>query len=191
MAMYDFSRYNQPIMCKHCGIPAEFIQIKDLDQLTRNYTLGDILPNRTNSGVIEGCLLCSHPGVEQSIAYSLPDQVVYAAVWHHVFIGMYDTYDAAEHALKHFGMGEMFLFYNKMSDERDYLFLWIDKFESFSRYLYEFANLPESEKQSIRDGTKKSSTDNRWMHFRRFLKQPDPVDAFLKSPDAPRRKYPL
>ncbi|MBN2154203.1 MAG: hypothetical protein JW839_22300 [Candidatus Lokiarchaeota archaeon] len=189
MALIDFDLYNQPILCKFCGKPVESIQIKDSNQVMREYTVGDILDNRTNTGVIEGIVLCYHAS-ERVIAYPLPDQCVYAAVWHHIFIGMYDSYDAAEQAMKHFGMGELFLLYNKINDERDSLFFWIAKLEPFIRYIYEFANLPESERQSIMDGTKTDSTDNRWRRYRRFLKKPNPVEAFLKSPEAPRHKDP-
>jgi hypothetical protein len=194
VAMYDVIFFNTPITCKHCGALAKIIEIKDLSQIASYFTVGDILPNHTNTGVIEGTVLCfedhNHLKEDHGFRYQEPDQKVFVAVWQHVFIGIYDSYNAAEKSLTHFGMGELFLLFNKVIDDRDDLFVWIKKIESFLRFYYYFTKLPDSEKQSIMDGKPVDTIDNQWRYYWSYLKQPNPVEAFLASSEAPRLKNP-
>jgi hypothetical protein len=188
MGMFDTIVFDQPIACKHCGALVNSTQTKQFDSIMDTFMIGDILPGQVVTGVIKESLFCDHPAYEKNKKPPYFDQDIFLAVWHHVLVGVHESYETAEQASIHFGIGDLRLLYDRVSEDRDKAIHHAGQLEAFLRQYAEFMALPETEKQSILDGGEKGILGIHWIWYRDFLKQPDPVKAFLDSLERIRRK---
>jgi hypothetical protein len=180
MGMFDTIKFSRAIQCKECGFEHKTTQTKQFENLMVVFEVGDHLPGRMITGIVEESLYCEHLALEGKIKPSF-DQIVYLVIYRNILIGVVETYEIAEKQINKFGFGELFLLYQDLHKKRDSFQGKYNRLASWCRRYAEYLNMGAEEKEEIEN--EKGLKSIRYGSLFPFVKKSEPLKEYIKQLD--------
>ena len=124
MGLFDTLILGETIKCPECGSEIDSVQTKVFDNCLNTYEPGDITRGcRLRTGIITETLFCEKCHWPKEIN----DGLVYVALWHSIYIGIFHSEDEAEERLNTIDRLDLIEWLYKAQTERE---LWHRRFRS-------------------------------------------------------------
>ena len=179
MGLYDTIKFPRPIKCVKCGKEHKSTQTKMFENLMLTYKVGDFLPRYIITGVLVETIYCDHDKKQESSF----DQEVYLAVWHNILIDVCESYEEAEKKVNNFGIGNLFLLYRNLLNERD---KYKYKFHAIKNWIEKYLKYIKLSKEEVEKLLNDKITLANF-HMKCFAEKinasKNPFEDFLKSLD--------
>lgn len=170
MGMFDTLILGESIKCPDCGTEIDSVQTKVFDNCMDTYEPGDITRGcRIRTGTITETLYCEKCRGPKEIT----DGLVYIAIWHSIYVGIFNSEDEAEERLNTIDRLDLVEWLDKAQTERN---LWHRRFSSL---YHEISILNEFDKAE----DKEDFLSNPFNLFagRELLESDDPLDDLVKK----------
>lgn len=170
MGLFDTLILGDSIKCPDCGTEINSVQTKVFENCMDTYEPGDITRGcRIRTGIITETLYCDRCRWPKEI----DDSLVYIAVWHSIYIGIFNSEDEAEERLNSIDRLDLIEWLDKAQTERD---LWHRRFSSLYQ---EISILSEYDKAEDKDAFL-SNTFN-LLSKSEILKAEEPLGDLVKK----------
>ncbi len=148
--MFDTIVFLKPIQCKECGADITSTQTKQFDNFMTQFEVGDILPGRMITGIIEESIYCKHLPLEGKKDLSF-DQKIFLVIYRNILIGVTESYELAEKQVNKFGFGELFLLYQDLHKKRDLYQAKYSRLRTWCTKYASYLNMDAKKKEGLED----------------------------------------
>ncbi len=150
MGMFDTIHFEKEIKCAVCGKAHVSTQTKGFENLMIHYYMGDLVPGRVITGIIEEMIYCDHKDTDHADEpHSY--QKICIVLWHRLLIGVVEEAEIGERLINKFGLADLYFLYERLFEKKnDYETKYI-KLKKYAEIFSDYLNLSPEEKGNFKN----------------------------------------
>lgn len=115
-----------------------------------HYYVGDLVPGRVITGIIEETIYCDHKDTNHA-SETHSSQNVYIVLWHRLLIGVVEDVEKGESHVNKFGLPNLYFLYERLFGRKNDFETKYQKLKQYAQIFSDYLNLSDEEKAQFRD----------------------------------------